>query len=358
MAYEVDILAVGEDSKSGDAIVLRFGNFIADPSDQRVVVIDGGFRASGEKLVESIQKYYGTDHVDLVISTHPDADHINGLHVVLEKLRVGELWMHTPWNISEDVKKIAEDRGFDPLGSSNKLKKSLQAAYDLEKLANENGIPIVEPFQGTSKFNHSIHVLGPSLDYYFELAANIDGSTQGSPLRSLMAKAKILINELWDEDKLVDPADNAVSPRNNSSVITLVRIEDTFLFVGDGGVPAITRAADYADAMPYSLASNVRFQHIPHHGSKRNLGPTILNRIVGPILPRGQEIPKTAMISAAPDHPKHPSQRVKNALKRRGVKVAETRGIHHCYHSEDVPIRQGWGPITYAEYCETYEEED
>ena len=97
--------------------------------------------------------------------------------------------------------------------------------------------------------------------------------------------------------------------------------------------------------------------HVPHHGSKRNLGPAILNRIVGQILTRDQKIPKTAMISAAPDNPKHPSKRVRNALIRRGVSVAETCGKDHCYHSEDVPVRPNWGPITYAEYCETYEEE-
>lgn len=357
MAYEVDILAVGDESKSGDAIALRFGNFLADLSDQRVVVIDGGFRHSGEKLVQRIKQDYGTNHIDIVISTHPDSDHINGLQVILEQLTVGELWMHTPWNISEDVKKIAEDRGFDPLGSSNKLKKSLQAAYDLEQLAIEKGVQIVEPFEGVSRFNKSIYVLGPSLDYYFELAANIDETAKGLSFGSLMAKTKTLISELWHADKLVDPNDDAVNPRNNSSVITLLQIGDTFLFTGDAGVPAITKAADYADGKSYNLASNVHFQHIPHHGSKRNLGPTILNRIIGPILPKDQKTTKIAMISAAPDHPKHPSKRVKNALIRRGANVAETCGTDYYFHSLDLPMRPNWKPMSYVEYCEAYEEE-
>ena len=55
MAYEVDILAVGNESKSGDAIALRFGDFVNNPSDQTIVVIDGGFRDSGKKLVERIK---------------------------------------------------------------------------------------------------------------------------------------------------------------------------------------------------------------------------------------------------------------------------------------------------------------
>lgn len=356
MSHEVDVHAVGEESKSGDAIALRFGDF-SDPLKQYVVVIDGGFRSSGDKLVKRIKEEYGTTYVDLVISTHPDSDHINGLQVILEQLTVGELWMHTPWNISDDVKKIAEDRGLIETGFSNKIKKSLQAAYDLEKLAIEKGVKIVEPFEGLSAFNDIIHVLGPSLDYYVELAAQFEDSAGKSTLGSLLEKIKNFISEKWDDEKLVDPEENAVNARNNSSVITLVRLDKHFLFLGDAGVPAITNAADYADSKNYNIAAMVDYIHVPHHGSKRNLGPTILDRIVGPILPQGQETGKIAFISAAQGHPKHPSKRIRNAFLRRGHKVSETCGNDHCFKSSDVPTRPGWGPITYVEFCEEYEEE-
>jgi len=355
MAYEVDILAVGEESKSGDAIALRFGDFISNPSSQRVIVIDGGFKSSGELLVKRIKEEYATDYVDLVISTHPDADHINGLHIVLDELKVGELWMHTPWNISDEVKKMAEDRGFDALASSTSFKKSLQAAYDLEKLANQKGIPIVEPFQGMTKFD-VITVLGPSLDYYFELVSTFHESA-GITLSSLFQKAKNTITELWHKDELVDPEEDAVSARNNSSVITHFQLGKNFLFVGDAGVPALTQALEYTASLQYDLAANVNYQHVPHHGSKRNLGPTLLNKIIGPILPEGQTIHKFAMISAAPDSKDHPSPRVTNALIRRGVRVARTCGENHCYHSDDVPIRPNWGPIAFAEFLTSFEEE-
>jgi hypothetical protein len=64
MAYEVDFMAVGDGEKSGDAIALRFGNLVGPRSEQKVFVIDGGTKESGEKLVEHIQKYYGTTRVD------------------------------------------------------------------------------------------------------------------------------------------------------------------------------------------------------------------------------------------------------------------------------------------------------
>ena len=55
-------------------------------TDQKIVVIDGGYQDSGKALVELIRNTYGSNRVDLVVSTHPDNDHVSGLHVVLEEL--------------------------------------------------------------------------------------------------------------------------------------------------------------------------------------------------------------------------------------------------------------------------------
>ena len=102
MGYEIDFLPVDAGERSGDAIALRFGNLEPDylnqwVTDQTVVVVDGGYQDAGTALVGHIQKYYATDYVDLAVSTHPDANHVNGLRVVLEQMRVGELFLHRPW---------------------------------------------------------------------------------------------------------------------------------------------------------------------------------------------------------------------------------------------------------------------
>jgi hypothetical protein len=73
MGYEIDFLPVGDGSKSGDAIALRYGNLASgDPNQQMVIVIDGGYTDDGEALVELIKTHYNTDYVDVVVSTHPD----------------------------------------------------------------------------------------------------------------------------------------------------------------------------------------------------------------------------------------------------------------------------------------------
>ncbi|MEO1300025.1 MAG: hypothetical protein AAFW75_30505 [Cyanobacteria bacterium J06636_16] len=171
MGYEVDFLAVGEGGRSGDAIALRFGDLHGKRNQQMVVVIDGGYKESGKDLVEFIQGYYQTNIVDLVISTHPDADHASGLSVVLEEMTVGELWLHQPWKRTEDIAKLFRD-GRVTDNSISKSLKALEAAANLEKIAESKGIPIVEPFVGVDagfkNIDGHLYVLGPTLTFYEE----------------------------------------------------------------------------------------------------------------------------------------------------------------------------------------------
>ncbi len=57
MGFEIDFLAVGKEGQSGDAIAFRIGNLLGERKEQFVAVIDGGFKESGEQLVNHIIKY-------------------------------------------------------------------------------------------------------------------------------------------------------------------------------------------------------------------------------------------------------------------------------------------------------------
>lgn len=367
MSYEVDIRAVGEESKSGDAIALRYGEFVSTPGSQTVVVIDGGFRESGEDLVKHIRDFYGTNTVDLVISTHPDGDHVGGLAVVLEEMDVAELWMHRPWNRAAAVNEYVQRGATSDRTLSEKLKRSLDGAWELDKIARRRGIPIQEPFEGLMTQDRRLCVLGPSEAYYNALAGEFGESQKAAMTRSLVEalsagvkKMAKWVWESWYQDELAEPDDGAVSPQNNSSVILAAQLdEDWFLFTADAGVPAVARAADYADRCGFSLSTNVKYLQGAHHGSKRNVGPSLLDRIVGPIVAENSKTGKWTFISAAAKgEPKHPSKRVTNAHIRRGSEVSVTQGTSHCYKSSDVATRPKWGPITPKVFVQQYEEEE
>src|SRR5271166_3292805 len=103
MGIEIDFLAVGDGSKSGDAIAVRFGNLHGKREEQTVITIDGGTKESGDNLVDHIKKYYGTTVVDFAFLTHPDADHASGMSEILEKLTVKQVVMHRPWEHSDAI---------------------------------------------------------------------------------------------------------------------------------------------------------------------------------------------------------------------------------------------------------------
>jgi hypothetical protein len=248
MGIEIDFLPVGEESRGGDAIALRYGNLNCDRSEQTVIVIDGGYAASGEALVDHVSYHYGTDHVDIVLSTHPDQDHVGGLEVVVEKLSVGQLLMHQPWRHSAEVAS-AKSRSFRSTSLAQKLEESLREASELERLAELKGIPIVEPFAGMATNDGAFRILGPSLAYYEQLLLEIEGGPSVAAVaksalsRLLEAARSVLVPETYEHETLRD--DGVTSPQNNTSVISLVEYEGyKYLFTGDAGIPALEQAAD------------------------------------------------------------------------------------------------------------------
>lgn len=96
------------------------------------------------------------------------------------------------------------------------------------------------------------------------------------------------------------------------------------LLTGDAGVNALSWATNYAKAMGFELKA-FSFVQIPHHGSRRNVDPYVLNELVGSIQPEGTQ-KFTAFVSAPADDSKHPRKIVLNAFTRRGGKVVATQG--------------------------------
>lgn len=350
MGYEIDFLPVGKD-KSGDAITLRCGNLFGQRAEQYVVVIDGGFTDTGDTLVEHLNTYYKTNKVDLVISTHPDEDHSAGLEAVLKKCEVSALWMHQPWNHTEDIAKLFKDGRVTDLSVKETLRKSLENARTIEGIAKAKQVPIVEPFSGVKDVSQRVFVLGPTWQYYESLLPDFRCTPEAKE-PGIIAKAIGGIQEAVKKvaenlniETLTDEGET--SAENNSAAIVMVIVDnDALLFTSDAGIPALTQVADLLDRAGFDRA-RIRFIQVPHHGSARNVGPTILDRLIGPKL-LVEANARTAFVSTAkPDDAKHPSKQVTNAFRRRGAPVHCTGGVGKC-HCSNAPGWQarGWNPST------------
>ncbi|GGJ21260.1 DNA internalization-related competence protein ComEC/Rec2 [Deinococcus roseus] len=84
--YRIVYLDVGQ----GDSTLLQLGHFN--------VLIDGGGSPGssfdvGSKTVLPALRKLGIFHLDVVVASHADTDHIEGLAAVLEQIPTGELWL-------------------------------------------------------------------------------------------------------------------------------------------------------------------------------------------------------------------------------------------------------------------------
>lgn len=327
LAFEIDFIPVGTGEKSGDAIVLRYGKLNSSINfSQKVIVIDGGTSESGKKLVDHIKEHYNTTTVDLMINTHPDNDHCSGLREVINEFTVKELWLHTPWNYAKDFVNLFKDGRITDNSLKEKLKEGLSIAHELEQIAKNKKIPVKEPFEGQSYDNGIIQILGPSEKYYSELLPNFR-STPEPVAESAISKAYAIVKDAinWvSESMQIETLDETgeTSAENNSSAVTLFSYDNQqALFTSDAGIPALKKVISYAKSKGISL-KNLRFLQVPHHGSKRNISPSILDTING----------KSAYISCSPEgEPKHPAKKVTNALKRRNMRPYSTKGNSLCH---------------------------
>lgn len=344
--YEVDFLPVektGElGSKSGDAITMRFTE--ETTQRERVVVIDGGYGHTAEAVVENIRKFYGTTHIDLMISTHPDQDHINGLANIMDIVAEGgasvdELFIHRP-----------HDHADSALAMSN-----IEVVDALIGSAEDMGIAITEPFTGESRFGGQVRVLGPTRAYYERLLeqhlaeersgeATLRRTASDSLAASLIQKAGDFLERKLADFPIETLGENGDSgPRNDTSVVTLLQVDGhRMLFTGDAGITALGRAWDEYERVVGSFPDTpLDFFQAPHHGSRRNLSPSLLDRIFGK--PGENPLAPTSMISSALKDKKHPSPKVVNSLGMRGVDVFATESRHISHTST---TRPGWAALT------------
>lgn len=128
------------------------------------------------------------------------------------------------------------------------------------------------------------------------------------------------------------------------------------LLTGDAGIWGLSMAANYADK--YSLPlRDFMFVQIPHHGSRRNVGPTVLDYIVGPTLPSQSKARFSAYVSAPAEDDSHPRKMVLNAFIRRGASVVATQGIKKVYWG-GFPPRDGYIAAENLPFSTSVEEYD
>lgn len=371
MKCEIEFLPVGSGSKPGDAIVVRYGT----PEAFELMIVDGGTLQTGDALVSHIQTYFPGRSVSHVVLTHPDGDHASGLRTVLEKLRVGNLWLHVPWIHAAASRPYFANKNWTDGGLSAAIKQEYDIVSAICDTAINRKVSIFEPFAGSAI--GPFKVLSPYPWMYELLLPQFDRTPEADQgaieaqrwwlgkqerlglfsglLEKAVAKAQQWVPETWSSERLRDGG--VTSATNESSVVLYGSFDEgPVLLTGDAGVSALWVAAYEAGQQGLPLGQ-FDFVQIPHHGSRRNVGPTVLNQLVGPIQPQGSGPRFTAFVSAPPDDDTHPRKMVLNAFLRRGGKVIATQGTKKIYYG-GFPTRPDYLPAATLGFASQVEEYD
>ncbi len=97
---QVHFIDVGQ----GDSILIESPN-------GKTMLVDGGVKGAGQQIV-SYLKELGIDKLDIIVATHPDADHIGGLIPVLDTMPIEQFYdsgkVHTSQTFEEMLTHIDE----------------------------------------------------------------------------------------------------------------------------------------------------------------------------------------------------------------------------------------------------------
>ncbi|WP_144424008.1 ComEC/Rec2 family competence protein [Herbaspirillum hiltneri] len=323
MNYEVDFLPVGEGS--GDAIVIRYGD---DTAGYHLHVVDGGRAGTAETIINHITKFYQNYHIDHMVLSHADDDHATGLVGVMEKIKVKNLWMNRPWLYASEI--LDHFHGnFTLQGLIDDIKGRHPYLVELEELAIKQGTQIHEVFQGSTI--GAFKVLAPTRDRYVNSIPDFEKAPErytteaaGSPsfglLRSLAEAAKKWLEEKWDVETLAK--DTKTSASNESCVVQYgVLGGKGALLTADVGPIGLMEAANFGAQLGLDRP---KFVQVPHHGSRHNVTPSVLDIWLGPKQPQGTVV-GTAFCSVGSNKADYPRGQVTNAFMRRGFKVYSTR---------------------------------
>lgn len=344
MAFEVDFLPVGD--SYGDAIVIRYGD---DISGCALHVVDGGRTDTADTIINHIQKHYPRFFINHMVVSHADNDHACGLVGVMKHFKVEHLWMNRPWLYAAET--IQHFHGnYTVQGLVDEMKERHSYLVELEKLANAQGTQIHDVFQGARIGQFT--VLAPTRQRYIGLIPDLektptsykeDSATASYPLlKSILDAAKQWLDENWDVETLSENPQPPTSASNESCVVQYASLEDGkhILLTADVGPVGLTEAADYAASLGFKYPT---FVQMPHHGSRHNVTPSVLNRWLGPKKATSTES-GTAFCSIGAQKPEYPRGQVKNAFIRPGFRVYanRTRTISHSSGGG----HPGWGPVT------------
>lgn len=359
MDYEIDFIGVPDDKQDSQAVCLRFRN---GEGQYTTIVYDAGFTSGGEEMCAHLKRYYSNGErpcIDYLFCSHSHDDHIGGVVHLIENCDVKRIFFNAPWDCIDELYNRITDRRKTRISLDRRLREEYSGLDSIEKLATAREIPRFNSFVGSTELPEVVSVLSPTKDFYIEQTCRANEDIFNTQRKSGLASSSMMlpkVRESWDTDLLRE--DVSTSAENETSLVLDLDFEnERVLLTGDAGPLALSKAIENSEYKLVSDIKDVMVYQIPHHGSRHNVTPSVLDRLVGPILEEESVAKQTEKVAFActASTSDHPKEMVTNAFIRRGCAVYATNGVTIRHHYGNMPLRAGWTPVRKVDFSEYVE---
>lgn len=355
---------------AGDCLLVEH-----DSSESLSILVDGGYAQTfRENLFPLLRdKYDKLRHIDLLITTHIDADHIGGIlsflrqngNVDAPKITPVKFAWHNSlrslgWlnggkgqigNADLEILSQVRQRGYLEREESSPSEISVMQGSSLASLLQQNGYswnesqPIVKGTKYEAAPNCEIDVISPSLSRLEELRSFWISRLRELGFAGVISKSELFqdafefmcsyesdVKETFEEIASIDD-DNATlseiyapddSITNGSSIAFILSIDMTrILFLGDCW--AEDAVSGINEEFGTSLPAIFDAIKVSHHGSVRNTSPKLLSMIDS----------TRFLISTSGEQHGHPSLAVLKEIVERPSSLKRTLYFNYKCHASE-----------------------
>lgn len=262
----------------GEAIIIR----TMAEGKPFTIVVDGGPESTADSIVNSLQE---VGHIDMMILTHFDEDHIFGLIRYVEQFKGKVLPVDTFWcNCAQEIDLAPDSKISDAgYGNANTLARYLREQSKVKPdfiWTQDITVAMTQFVKGDLK----IQVLSPTIDILNELKdgyneyvrehAWIDSEESTDiALVGLNPDAKRTIDDLVKKDN-----PRTVNLWNKASIAFLLNAEGKqVLMLGDADADIVAESIENRYGKDAVL--DIDLVKLSHHGSKHNISKRLLSHI-------------------------------------------------------------------------------